>query len=157
LTKTISKKEGEKMEKKYELVTAHFTGGYNSVIPNAAVEITIDGMPVKAASHGEGTVDAVFTAIKEASQEDCILKVYSGPNTLGGSNVDATVEVLLECGNIRAVGKGTDKDTVIASALAYIDALNDLDQIRNLKKTETMRAKDPDYPITPDGQANLAS
>jgi len=140
------------MKEKYLLLSANYTGG-TTAIPTATIEISIDGKVIRKAAVGKGPVDVVFTAIKEASGDNCTLEIYDVSGVSRGSDSEARVNVVLKCGNINAIGMGRHVDTVVASAFAYIDALNDLNRIITGKAKP--ESEEPAYPIGPDGNISL--
>jgi len=75
---------------------------------------------------GDGPVDATFKAIRAIYPNEARLQLYQVHAVTEGTDAQATVSVKLEeDGNI-ATGQSADTDTVVASARAYIDALNRL-------------------------------
>ncbi|MGR3500731.1 2-isopropylmalate synthase [Pseudaestuariivita sp.] len=75
---------------------------------------------------GDGPVDATFKAVRAIYPNKARLQVYQVHAVTEGTDAQATVSVKLEeDGNI-ATGQSADTDTVVASARAYIDALNRL-------------------------------
>ena len=82
---------------------------------------------VKSASeNGDGPVDAIFKCIKKLYAHEVNLQLYNVHAVTEGTDAQSTVSVRLEeDGNI-ATGQSADTDTVVASAKAYIHALNRL-------------------------------
>ncbi|RYG90542.1 2-isopropylmalate synthase [Loktanella sp. IMCC34160] len=92
----------------------------------STVEMEIDGKDVSATAHGDGPVDATFKAIRVLHPNSAHLELYQVHAVTAGTDAQATVSVRLEeDGNI-ATGQSADTDTVVASAKAYIHALNRL-------------------------------
>ncbi len=75
---------------------------------------------------GDGPVDAVFTAIKTAFPHDVKLALYQVHAVTEGTDAQATVSVRMEEGGKIVTGQSSDTDTVVASAKAYVNALNKL-------------------------------
>jgi len=73
---------------------------------------------------GSGPVDAAFKAIESMVQSHTELQLYSVSNITSGTDSQGEVSVRLEKGGRIVSGQGTDTDIVIASAKAYINALN---------------------------------
>jgi len=86
----------------------------------------IDGKEVKAASDGSGPVDAAFRAIESVVNSETSLQLYSVNNITSGTDAQGEVTVRLEKAGRIVNGQGADTDIVIASANAYINALNKL-------------------------------
>ena len=92
----------------------------------ATLEVEIDGAKHAATATGNGSVDAAFNAIKELIPHQADLKLYQVNAITGGTDAQAEVTVRLEEAGRTVVGQGADADTVVASARAYIHALNKL-------------------------------
>lgn len=93
----------------------------------AALELTVHGETRSAAVEGNGPVDAIFKAIRAIiPHEDAALQLYQVHAVTGGTDAQAEVTVRLEEGGKTVNGQGTDADTLVASARAYVHALNKL-------------------------------
>jgi 2-isopropylmalate synthase len=92
--------------------------------------VTVDGEETKATSEGNGPVDAVFRAIRQIVPTDAKLDLYQVHAVTGGTDAQAKVSVRLKGEGIIATGQGADTDTLVASAKAYIHALNKLEARR---------------------------
>ncbi|MDT8403612.1 2-isopropylmalate synthase [Sulfuriflexus sp.] len=96
--------------------------------PDANVTLWVNGEEKSAHAQGGGPVDAAFRAIEEIVHSDTELQLYSVSNITTGTDSQGEVTVRLEkAGNI-VNGQGADTDIVIASAKAYINALNKIMQ-----------------------------
>ncbi|MEE9444129.1 MAG: alpha-isopropylmalate synthase regulatory domain-containing protein, partial [Cocleimonas sp.] len=94
--------------------------------PHAKVTLKIDGDEVSAEANGGGSVDAVFSAIKNIVKDHGTLELYSVNAITSGTDAQGEVSVKLEKAGRQVYGSGSDPDIVIASANAYLDALNKL-------------------------------
>ena len=94
--------------------------------PHAKVTLKVDGEEVSAEADGGGSVDAVFSAIKEIVTDHGTLELYSVNAITSGTDAQGEVSVKLEKAGRQVYGSGSDPDIVIASANAYLDALNKL-------------------------------
>ena len=92
----------------------------------ATLVMTIDGVEKTAAQSGDGPVDATFRAVRELHPNDARLSLYQVHAVTEGTDAQATVSVRLEEGGNIATGQSADTDTVVASAKAYVNALNRL-------------------------------
>lgn len=92
----------------------------------ATVEMEIDGKDVSATAHGDGPVDASFKAIRALHPNEAHLQLYQVHAVTEGTDAQATVSVRLEEDGMIATGESANTDTVVASAKAYINALNRL-------------------------------
>ncbi|MFQ6549293.1 2-isopropylmalate synthase [Aestuariibius sp. 2305UL40-4] len=75
---------------------------------------------------GDGPIDALFNAIKAVYPHGGRLQLYQVHAVTGGTDAQGTVTVRLEEDGRIATGQASDTDTVVASAKAYINALNRL-------------------------------
>jgi 2-isopropylmalate synthase len=94
--------------------------------PNASMVLDIGGNEVSASSDGSGPVDAAFRAIETVVNSDTELQLYSVNAITSGTDAQGEVTVRLEKAGRIVSGQGADTDIVIASANAYINALNKL-------------------------------
>ncbi len=92
----------------------------------AELEMEINGEDVTATSKGDGPVDATFKAVRELHPNTARLQLYQVNAVTAGTDAQATVSVRLEEDGVIATGQSADTDTVVASAKAYIQALNRL-------------------------------
>ena len=76
---------------------------------------------------GSGPVDAAFKAIESIVQSNASLELYSVNAITSGTDSQGEVTVRLEKGGRIVNGLGADTDIIIASAKAYIHALNMLE------------------------------
>lgn len=92
----------------------------------AVMTLSIDGQDVSTTATGDGPVDATFNAVKALYPHTARLQLYQVHAVTEGTDAQATVSVRMEeDGNI-STGESADTDTVVASARAYLNALNRL-------------------------------
>jgi len=96
-------------------------------IPRAAVTLTIDGKECRGTAPGDGPVDATFKAIDSMVQSGTELLLYSVNAITSGTDSQGEVTVRVAKGGRVANGQGSDTDIVIASAKAYINALDKIE------------------------------
>ncbi|HEY9052892.1 MAG TPA: 2-isopropylmalate synthase [Gammaproteobacteria bacterium] len=92
--------------------------------PEATIVISIDGVEQSAVAQGGGPVDASYKAIEQLVKSHTELQLYSVNNITSGTDAQGEVTVRLSKGGRIVNGQGADTDIVIASAKAYINALN---------------------------------
>jgi 2-isopropylmalate synthase len=92
----------------------------------AELELEIDGIVHHTKASGDGPVDATFNAIKQLTTHTQHLQIYQVHAVTGGTDAQAEVTVRLEENGKTVLGQGADTDTLVASARAYINALNKL-------------------------------
>ena len=78
----------------------------------------------KTSQTGDGPVDATFKCIKELYPHDMKLLLYQVHAVTEGTDAQATVSVRIEENGKTTVGQAADTDTLVASANAYLNALN---------------------------------
>jgi 2-isopropylmalate synthase len=88
--------------------------------------LTIDGADHQVTAQGDGPVDATFIAIKKLFPHQARLALYQVQAVTEGTDAQATVSVRLEEDGKIVTGQSSDTDTVVASARAYVSALNNL-------------------------------
>jgi len=101
--------------------------------PSADIVLDIDGEEISASATGGGPVDAAFRAIEMIVGSESQLQLYSVNNITSGTDAQGEVTVRLEKSSHMVSGQGADTDIVIASANAYINALNKL-QMSNTRE-----------------------
>jgi len=95
-------------------------------IPNATVTVQVGHQELTGSSKGGGAVDASLKAIESLVQSNASLELYSVNSINGGTDAQGEVTVRLEKAGRIVNGLGADTDIVIASAKAYINAVNKL-------------------------------
>ena len=92
--------------------------------PMATLTVAIDGVEQQATAAGSGPVDAAFRALEQIASSGANLQLYSVNAITEGTDSQGEVTVRLEKAGRIVNGNGADTDIVIASAKAYINALN---------------------------------
>jgi len=93
----------------------------------AILTLSIDGIEATAATRGNGPVDALFSAIRKlVPHDDASLALYQVSAVTAGTDAQAEVSVILAENGRTARGVGAHNDTLVASARAYVNALNKL-------------------------------
>jgi 2-isopropylmalate synthase len=93
---------------------------------SATLTLDIEGVQHTVQSTGNGPVDATFNAIKMLVPHEAKLDLYQVHAVTEGTDAQAEVSVRLEEGGRMVTGRGADTDTMVASARAYVSALNKL-------------------------------
>ena len=99
----------------------------------AEMTLEVFGEIKKASETGDGPVDAIFKCIKKLYEHEVNLQLYNVHAVTEGTDAQATVSVRIEEKGKTTVGQAADTDTLVASANAYLNALNKL--IIKRKKT----------------------
>jgi 2-isopropylmalate synthase len=92
----------------------------------AELELEVDGEVRTHKSTGDGPVDATFNAVKALVPHTARLQLYQVHAVTEGTDAQAEVTVRLEENGKSVNGQGADTDTLVASARAYVNALNKL-------------------------------
>ncbi|MGD8476319.1 MAG: 2-isopropylmalate synthase [Burkholderiales bacterium] len=94
--------------------------------PLARIVISEDGDEKQAQAHGSGQVDAAFKAIESIVSSGADLQLFSVNAITSGTDSQGEVSVRLARSGRVVNGHGADTDIVVASAKAYLNALNKL-------------------------------
>jgi len=106
----------------------------------ATMKLDIDGKTAMSEAEGNGPVDAVFNAIKELVPHNATLQLYQVHAVTEGTDAQAEVSVRLEEDGKAVTARGSDPDTLVASARAYLGALNRLLLKRERTAPEAFKA-----------------
>jgi 2-isopropylmalate synthase len=109
------------------------TGGPQKAI----VTLDLEGTHVTKEATGDGPVDAMFKAIKSIAPHEGTLQLYQVGAVTADSDAQAEVSVRLAEGEKLVTGRGADTDTMVASAKAYVSALNKLLAKRARMRSDT--------------------
>ena len=109
----------------YKLVSSMFHSETGEA-PQARLTLSAGGTEQHAASSGSGPVDATFKAIESVAASGSELLLYSVNAITTGTDAQGEVTVRLSKDGRIVNGQGADTDIVVASAKAYIHALNKL-------------------------------
>ena len=93
-------------------------------MPVARLVLNLDGVEREAQAQGSGPVDATFKAIESLAHSGATLQLYSVNAITQGTDSQGEVTVRLEKDGRIVNGNGADTDIIIASAKAYLNALN---------------------------------
>jgi 2-isopropylmalate synthase len=96
--------------------------------PHASITLWVEGEEKPAACSGSGPVDATFKAIESLINSGTELELYSVNNITSGTDSQGEVTVRLNLDGRIVNGQGADTDIVIASAKAYVNAINKIIQ-----------------------------
>ncbi|WP_035484655.1 2-isopropylmalate synthase [Geminicoccus roseus] len=98
----------------------------SDIKPEASIDIEVDGKQVTSVALGDGPVDATFKAIERLVPHTARLQVFQINAVTEGTDAQAVVSVKLEEDGKSVNGQASDVDIIVASARAYISALNKL-------------------------------
>ncbi|KZE28532.1 2-isopropylmalate synthase [Chelatococcus daeguensis] len=92
----------------------------------ATMKLDVGGEIRTEEAEGNGPVDATFNAIKALVPHEAVLDLYQVHAVTEGTDAQAEVSVRLSAQGSSVTGRGADPDTLVASARAYLAALNKL-------------------------------
>jgi 2-isopropylmalate synthase len=92
----------------------------------ATMKLDIEGRVTTEEAEGNGPVDATFNAIKALVPHEATLELYQVHAVTEGTDAQAEVSVRLSENGRAVTSRGADPDTLVASAKAYLGALNKL-------------------------------
>ena len=104
--------------------------------PQAEIVFGIDGQEQRAESQGSGPIDAVFKSIENVVGSQAELQLYSVNAITAGTESQGEVTVRLARQGRIVSGQGADTDILVASAKAYLSALNKLESAPNRIKAQ---------------------
>ena len=111
---------------RFNLVSVTFTSG-TGVVPSATVELEVDGKRKVKAEFGDGPVDATFKAIKKIAKSRAKLLRFTVSAITGGADAMGNVTVRVKENGHTILGQGASPDIIVASARAFVNALNKLE------------------------------
>jgi len=111
---------------KYRLEQLSVQCGTTGMPPTAAIILKVDGQERRKACFGVGPIDAIFNTIADMAGRKPQLRRFTVNAITSGTDAQGEVLVRLEENCFSAVGRGADPDIIVASAKAYINALNRL-------------------------------
>jgi 2-isopropylmalate synthase len=107
----------------------------NHNIPTATVRlIAPDGKAVADAALGTGPVDAVYEAINRIVKVSNKLTEFTVKSVTEGIDAIGEVLIRIESDGVSYSGRGADTDIIVASAKAYMNALNRLLAVKKVRK-----------------------
>ncbi len=128
----IIQDEVYKIPERYKLVYLNVSCG-NMTIPTATVKLEVDGTVYQDVGFGDGPVDAIYKIIKRLVKTNSKLEKFSVNSITQDMDAQGEVFVKLSEKGLIAIGKGADTDIIVASAKAYINALNRLEYVKKKK------------------------
>jgi 2-isopropylmalate synthase len=115
-----------RMPRRFKLVYINVVAG-NVTVPTATVQMEVDGKLLQEAGFGDGPVDATFKTIKKITRTKSKLLQFAINAITSGTEAQGEVTVRLEEKGNTVIGQGADTDVIVASAKAYINALNKME------------------------------
>ena len=107
----------------------------------AEINLMIEDKLNNITSTGDGPVDAIFNGLSKLVPHKAKLLLYQVHAVTEGTDAQATVSVRIEEKGKTTVGQAADTDTLVASANAYLNALNKMILKRNKTAPEEYEQK----------------
>jgi 2-isopropylmalate synthase len=112
-------------------------GGGTHLSPSATVRLRRDGEVIEESALGDGMIDAALGAISRAAGVDARLVSFHVSAVTGGTDALGDVVVQVDVDGRRVTGRGVATDVVVASARAYLAALNRALQVQARDEAQT--------------------
>ena len=125
LLSLIDNKESFSSKKFIELLDINIDCGFKRKA-NAKIKLKIFDKIKILEKKGNGPIDAIFSALKNITPNKINLLVYQVNAITKGTDALAEVSVRVQEKDITVLGQGSDVDTLVASAKAYVNAINKL-------------------------------
>ncbi len=122
---TLVSEEFSKIPEAYTLIGLSVSSGTKTA-PKASLKMKVKGKTVQKTARGDGPVDATYKAIALITKTKSKLLKFEVKSITGGTDALGEVLVSLEENGRTVRGSGADTDIIVASAKAYINALNKL-------------------------------
>jgi 2-isopropylmalate synthase len=135
---SLAAEEATRIPERYELLYLNVTSS-SMAVPHATVKIRVDTEERLDHATGDGMVDACYKAIKKIAGGELQLERYGVNAITGGTDAQGEVSCLVRENGVAVTGQGAHTDVIMASALAFVNALNKLEhrkryaqQLRNV-------------------------
>ncbi|MBM4268425.1 MAG: 2-isopropylmalate synthase [Deltaproteobacteria bacterium] len=129
----IVAEESVRVPKQYELIDLE-TSSSTSASPRARLRVRVGEATVETEASGDGVVDATYNALASAIERfggsRPTLERYVVKAITGGTDAQGEVSCLLRDGETSAIGQSSATDIIVASAHAYVAALNKLQYLK---------------------------
>jgi 2-isopropylmalate synthase len=136
----IVAEESVRLPNRYELGYLNVTSS-SEAVPQATVRVRVDGTERTEHATGDGMVDACYKAIAKATETHGKLERYAVKAITGGTDAQGEVSCLVREGELTATGQGAHTDIIMASALAFLNALNKIEYRK--RHAERVRVEGP--------------
>jgi 2-isopropylmalate synthase len=137
---TIVSEEIAKIPETYLLRKIHVESG-TEVTPTATIELAVEGQVIQHVGKGDGPVDAAYRTIAAITKTQSRLLSYAVAAITGGTDALGEVTVRVEEDGKTVMGYGADTDIIVASAKAYLNALNKLAHWKKQRGQDTTKIR----------------
>ncbi len=136
----IVAEEAVRVPDRYELAYLNVTSS-SEAVPQATVRLRVDDEERTEHATGDGMVDACYKAIAKATGTSCKLERYAVKSITGGTDAQGEVSCLVRDADMTSMGQGAHTDIIMASALAFLNALNKIEYRK--RYAERVRVEGP--------------
>src|SRR5437016_13772191 len=119
---------------RYELLYLNVNSSSDG-IPAATIKMRVNGQEKMDYASGDGAVDACYKVITKITGSQSQLVRYTVNAITGGTDAQGEVSCIIEDSGFRVSGQGAHTDIIMASALAYINALNKLEGRKHYRQS----------------------
>ncbi|HEX9684008.1 MAG TPA: 2-isopropylmalate synthase [Acidimicrobiales bacterium] len=126
----VAEELGQSLGRVFELQSLEVHGGTIG-IPRATVVLTRDGVKSESTAEGDGMIDAVGTAIKDATGVSGTLTEFHVSSVTKGVDALGDVVIQFETDDTKVSGRGLSTDVVEASGRAILNAINKIVRLRD--------------------------
>ena len=131
---SLMAEEATRIPERYELVYLNVTSS-SMAVPHATVKLRVDGEERIDHATGDGMVDACYKAIKKiAGGPELQLDRFGVSSITGGTDAQGEVSCLVREDGVAVAGQGAHTDIIMASALAFVNALNKLEHRKRYQR-----------------------
>ncbi|MBI9111626.1 2-isopropylmalate synthase [Maridesulfovibrio ferrireducens] len=114
--------------------------GTSGVSPHAAIVLDDyskdkdNPVEIRKVGFGDGPINAIFSTINKLVGRKPKLELYSVNAVTGGADAQGAVMVHIIDEGVKSIGRGSDEDIMVASAKAYINAINRVERMKQEKQ-----------------------
>jgi 2-isopropylmalate synthase len=126
----------------WKVASMTFHGGVGKWASATVALVDAAGASTTETSVGDGPVDAIYAAIQQITGMQVTLKAYAIRAVSQGRDAQGEVNVEVEYDGATVSGRGVSTDVVEASALAYLNAINRLTNLRE-RQADVVHARQP--------------
>ena len=131
---SLMAEEATRIPERFELVYLNVTSS-SMAVPHATVKLRVDGEERIDHATGDGMVDACYKAIKKiAGGPELQLDRFGVSSITGGTDAQGEVSCLVRENGVAVAGQGAHTDIIMASALAFVNALNKLEHRKRYQR-----------------------
>ena len=137
----IVTEETVRLPDQYELLYLNVTSS-SMAVPHATVKMKVGEDEIVDSAAGDGMVDACFKAVTKIAGLDPQLERYTVKAITGGADAQGEVSCMIRENGTSVNGQGSHTDIIMASALAFVNALNKLANRERYYQSQTAAGRE---------------